>query len=115
MRCELDLKYSSFTYLFDESTMCAGFGGWKILSKKGRLRLISGWDKINIPSIQGGNNIYYRKQQKVTLKKSVYSASAGIAEVLGAGESLYTYAFNLNCLAKLCIALCKDLHIYFSQ
>lgn len=51
MRFELGLKFSSFTYLFDESAMCAGFGGWKLLSKKGRLLLISGWDKINIPSI----------------------------------------------------------------
>lgn len=51
MRFELGLKFSSFTYLFEESAMCAGFGGWKLLSKKGRLLLISGWDKINIPSI----------------------------------------------------------------
>lgn len=29
MRFELDLKFSSFSYPFDESAMCAGLGGWK--------------------------------------------------------------------------------------
>lgn len=49
MRFGLDLKFSSFTYLFDESAMCAGFGGWKLLSKKGRLLLISGWIRSTFP------------------------------------------------------------------
>lgn len=51
MRFELDLKFSFSTYLFDESAMCAGFGGWKSLSKKGRLLKTSGWVKINICSV----------------------------------------------------------------
>lgn len=92
----MDLKFSSFMYLkseFDESAMCAAFGGWKLLLKKDRLLLILRGDKINMPSILGNNCTYHRKQPKVTLKRTIYGGLlwAGIAEDLGAREGLYIY------------------------
>jgi len=92
MKFELGLKFSTFAYLYDESAMCAGFGGWKLLLKKGRLLLISGW--VKIPLFREKIMFIYRKHQKVAPEKEVfvvYLLSAGTAEILGADEGIYTY------------------------